>query len=88
MMIRNAQVRRSQTVRPVRRALANLLLLGLLSAGCSEAERTTVFEIAASPHGDYALTTYVIEPWFPHGPHFIALDNASLDAALEALTAS
>lgn len=45
-----------------------------LCIGCSEAARTTVFESATSPHGEYTLTTSVVAPWFPHGPHFVSLE--------------
>ena len=56
------------------RRAATLLLAAWITTGCSEASRTSVFETALSPHGDYTLTAYVIEPWFPHGPHHIALE--------------
>lgn len=56
-------------------------LLGLCT-GCSEAARTTVFENTASPHGDYTLTTYVVAPWFPHGPHFVVLELRTKDATV------
>jgi hypothetical protein len=55
-------------------------LLGLC-IGCSEAARTTVFERAISPHGDYTLTTYVVAPWFPHGPHFVTLELLTQNGA-------
>ena len=61
-------------MKPVLSFLAVVALLGLISAGCSESDRTTVFETAVSPHGDHTLITYVIEPWFPHGPYLIALE--------------
>ncbi|MGD9601388.1 MAG: hypothetical protein AB7O21_09340 [Gammaproteobacteria bacterium] len=46
----------------------------LACAGCAESERSTVFESLASPSGDFVLTATVIAPWFPQGPHQVALD--------------
>ncbi len=50
---------------------AVLAALGL--AACSEASRTTLFESLDSPAGDASLQAFVIEPWFPQGPHHVLL---------------
>ena len=54
------------------------VLAGMLMA-CSEADRATDFESLTAPRGDYVLTTTVIEPWFPHGPHQVVV-SVQLDA--------
>ena len=46
----------------------------ILLVACSEADRAKVFDTAQSPHGDYTLTATVIEPWYPQGPYYVALD--------------
>ncbi len=52
--------------------LSLLLALSLLVA-CGEADRESVFETLRSPRGDYVLIATVIEPWFPQGPHRVAI---------------
>lgn len=47
-----------------------------LLAGCGEASRTTLFDSAAAPGGAHTLQAYVIEPWFPQGPHIVRLELA------------
>lgn len=42
--------------------------------GCGEATRTTLFDSAAAPDGAHTLNAYVIEPWFPQGPHVVRLE--------------
>lgn len=53
---------------------ATLAFAGMTITGCSEADRTRLFDAAKSPHGDYTLNAYVIDPWFPHGPHHVTLE--------------
>ncbi|MSR15703.1 MAG: hypothetical protein EXR86_14350 [Gammaproteobacteria bacterium] len=51
-----------------------LATLALMLAGCAESNRTIVFDTVAAPRGDYTLVALVITPWFPQGPHQVALD--------------
>jgi hypothetical protein len=44
-----------------------------LLVGCSETARTTLFDAAVAPDGAHTLSAYVIEPWFPQGPHVVRL---------------
>jgi hypothetical protein len=50
-----------------------------LAAACSEAGRATDFASLTAPGGQYVLTTTVIAPWFPQGPHKVVV-YVQLDA--------
>lgn len=52
---------------------AAVLAGAALVAGCGDAARTTLFDSAAAPDGAHTLNAYVIEPWFPQGPHRVRL---------------
>jgi len=58
-----------------------LVALVVLAAACSEADRATDFASQTAPGGRYVLTTTVIAPWFPQGPHqvvvYVRLDAQS-----------
>lgn len=55
---------------PARRVL---LMLALAAVGaCSEADRAQDFASLAGP-GGAVLTTTVVEPWFPQGPHQVVV---------------
>jgi hypothetical protein len=45
----------------------------LVIVGCSETDRTQTFDTVLSPHGEFALIADVIDPWFPQGPHYVAI---------------
>jgi hypothetical protein len=64
------------------KVFGTLLITGV-GCGCAERDRTQLFETVTSPGGEYALNAYVIEPWFPHGPHQVALDLKNLNTATE-----
>ena len=40
---------------------------------CSEQNRATDFESLIAPGGDAVLTTTVVAPWFPQGPHQVVI---------------
>lgn len=52
---------------------AGLLFALTLLIGCSEAGRTTEFDVAEAPSGQHRLIALIIEPWFPQGPHEVVL---------------
>lgn len=47
--------------------------LALVFAACAEADREHEFESLNSPRNDFQLIATVIEPWFPQGPHQVAV---------------
>lgn len=55
------------------RGRASVLLgCAVLLAACSEAERAHDFRQLAGPDGS-VVTTTVVEPWFPQGPHQVVV---------------
>jgi len=52
---------------------AALLFASALLGGCSEAGRTSQFDVAEAPSGQHRLIALIIEPWFPQGPHEVVL---------------
>jgi len=73
--------RASTPGRPERARLPRLLFVALagLVAACDEAGRATDFASLTAPGGRYVLTTTVIAPWFPQGPHQVVV-YVQLDA--------
>jgi len=69
------QYRASTPGRPERALSSRALLVMLAGLGvaCSEAERATDFASLTAPGGRYVLTTAVIAPWFPQGPHQVVV---------------
>lgn len=69
------QYRASTPGRPERALLRRALLLALvgLGAACGEAGRAKDFASLTAPGGRYVLTTTVVEPWFPQGPHKVVV---------------
>ncbi len=45
----------------------------VLVAACSEQDRAGDFASLTAPGGQAVLTTTVVEPWFPQGPHQVVV---------------
>lgn len=61
--------------RPERRHAARVFactLTAVVLSGCSEADRAHDFGSLTGP-GGAVLTTTVVEPWFPQGPHQVVV---------------